>query len=70
MALDGVGDPTLGQWEEWTGKAFHVRRRLTPAEACAVGPVVDIRGTPEQHRRFKRVRAALPAGLADSLGPL
>jgi hypothetical protein len=69
-ALRGVGDPNLGQWEEDTGRAYHVRRRLTPGEAHLVGPVVDIRGTVEQARRFAIMRAVLPPGLADRLGPL
>jgi hypothetical protein len=70
QALAGSGDPALGQWEEWTGRAFHIRRRLTPVEAKTTGPMLDIRGTPEQQRRFDRMRRALPAGLADRLGPL
>jgi len=55
--LDGVGDASLGEWVErdritprgWA--VVHVRRRLTPAEADRVGPVRDIRGTPELFRR-------------------
>jgi hypothetical protein len=61
-ALRGVGDPTLGEWEEWTGRAFHVRRRLSAAEQRRVGDVVDIRGTPEVEQRLARVRHLLPAG--------
>lgn len=49
--LAGHGDPALGEWSDWTGRAFHLRRRLTPAEAAPVGPVRDIRGTPEARRR-------------------
>lgn len=45
-ALDGVGDPFM-EWTEWTGRAFHLRRRLTVREEEKVGPVVDVRGTPE-----------------------
>jgi hypothetical protein len=59
-ALEGVGDASLGEWEDWTGRAFHVRRRLTDAE-CAGLTVLDIRGTPEAHRRFAVVRRFLPA---------
>jgi hypothetical protein len=65
-----VGAAELGQWEEWTGRAFHLRRRLSPVEAEQVGPVVDVRHTPEQMRRFEALRLVLPPGLADSLGPL
>lgn len=49
--LAGVGDAALGEWTEWTGRAFHLRRRLSDREAQRVGPVVDIRGTPEALRR-------------------
>lgn len=61
-ALDGVGDATLGQWEDWTGRAYHVRRRLNAAESALVGPVVDVRGTPEEFRRLDAVKAMLPRG--------
>jgi hypothetical protein len=59
-ALDGVGDASLGEWEEWTGRAFHVRRRLTDEE-CAGLEVVDVRGTDEARRRLAAVRRFLPA---------
>lgn len=49
--LQGVGDPGLGEWREWTGRAFHIRRRLTAREQNEVGPVVDIRRTAEAVRR-------------------
>lgn len=32
MALAGVGSVDSGQWEDWTGRAFHIRRRLSEAE--------------------------------------
>ena len=54
-ALEGVGDADLGEWEEWTGYAFHVRRRLSAAEHERVGDVIDMRGTPEARRRLQRV---------------
>jgi hypothetical protein len=66
-ALAGVGDATLGEWETPGDIALHVQRRLTPAEAAMVGPLLDIRGTPEAERRAAVVRArvaiALPAGI-------
>jgi hypothetical protein len=60
--LEGVGDPALGQWEEIGIKAFHLRRRLTDAEARRVGGVLDIRGTAEAQHRFDRMRKYLPPG--------
>lgn len=60
QALTGVGDESR-EWEEWTGYAFHLRRRLTPEEDALVGPVVDVRGTPEGKRRVDRLRKILPA---------
>jgi hypothetical protein len=55
MFLNGVGDPSLGEWEE-TGErgVFHVRRRLSTAEQEQFGiPVVrDVRGTPEYEERL------------------
>lgn len=64
-ALTGVGDEKLGQWEEWSGRAFHVRRRLSPVEQAKVGDVLDIRGTPEANRRLAPVRHMLPAGYSE-----
>jgi hypothetical protein len=60
QALTGVGDPTLGQWEEWTGRAYHLRRRLTPAEAEPIGPVKDVRGTLDGACRFQAIAAVVP----------
>lgn len=48
--LAGLGDPALGEWQDWTG-TYHLRRRLTAAEAASVGPVLDVRGTPEAAAR-------------------
>lgn len=59
-AILRVGDPTLGEWEEWSGYAYHVRRRLTPIELQAVGPVVDVRGTSESKARLAAVARWLP----------
>jgi hypothetical protein len=58
-ALEGVGDPALGEWTEKAG-AFHLRRRLTAREAYRVGPVRDIRGTEEERRRFAVLLRAAP----------
>jgi hypothetical protein len=69
QALEGVGAAISGEWEEWTGKALHLRRRLAPAEAEMVGPVVDIRGTVDQLLRFHAMRQVLPPGVAERLGP-
>lgn len=57
-ALEGVGDDKLGQWQEWTGRAYHVRRRLTPEEITLgnIGEVVDVRGTWEGTKRINAVR--------------
>lgn len=53
-------------------RAFHVRRRLSVAEQQAVGPVMDIRQTPEAIRRAAvlgdMLRYAPSDVLADELG--
>jgi len=59
-ALAWVGDASLGEWHESTGRAYHVRRRLSPSEEPTVGPVVDVRGTPEARRRLARVARYVP----------
>ena len=61
-ALARVGAAELGEWEEWTGRAFHLRRRLSPEEQRAVGDVVDIRGTAEARARLVPVAHLLPPG--------
>lgn len=65
--LRGVGDPAAGEWREWTGRAFHLRRRLTVREAAEVGPVVDVRGTAEAHRRAQRLGDLLQLAPAEVL---
>jgi hypothetical protein len=57
LALKGVGDARLGEWEwhEWTGSAYHVRRRLNEDEQRSVGAAIDIRGTPEEAVRMANV---------------
>jgi len=64
-ALQGVGNVALGQWEEWTGKAYHVRRRLTHDEQKSVGDVKDIRGTAEVEKRHGAIQCFLPAHIKD-----
>jgi hypothetical protein len=70
--LSGVGDARLGEWREWTGRAFHLRRRLSGREQRQVGPVVDVRRTPEAQRRAARLGTLLayaPAEvIADEIG--
>ena len=70
--LAGVGDAELGEWREWTGYAFHIRRRLTWREQRRVGPVVDVRRTPEAAARAARLgellRIVPPEILAEELG--
>lgn len=55
--LAGVGDASLGQWEEAGERAYHLRRRLSAAEEALVGPAVDLRGQCEFQLRLE---AALP----------
>lgn len=50
-ALTGVGDRSQ-QWEQWTGYAYHVRRRLTSDEQRPIGEVEDRRGTDYAQERF------------------
>ena len=49
--LDGVGDRRRGEWFQ-RETAIHHRRRLSAAEEAVVGPVVDVRGTPEAVARY------------------
>lgn len=66
-AVKGVGDTTLGQWEEWSGTAYHVRRRLSPDEQSLVGDMVDVRGTEEAIRRHAAVKMYLPPSYRDRI---
>lgn len=59
-ALEGVGDAGLGQWEDYTGRVFHLRRRLSLSEELITGPPVDVRGTEEAERRVAMVRKQCP----------
>ena len=73
QALVGLGAADLGEWREWTGRAFHLRRRLAPTEQALVGPVQDIRGTAEARTRAEALPRQLlalapPYVLATELG--
>jgi hypothetical protein len=72
--LAGAGDASLGEWREWSGAAFHIRRRLSEAEERRTGPVADIRRTPEAARRAEAVGAMLsyapPDVLDDEIGQI
>lgn len=58
-ALGGVGDSTI-EWHDWSGRAYHLRRRLTAVEAERVGPVVDVRDDElEVERRLRPYRSIL-----------
>lgn len=61
-ALEGVGDPSLGEWRERGIKACHIRRRLSDAERDALGGlgVTDVRGTVEERRRIAAVLRDAP----------
>lgn len=52
--LDGVGDESLGQWEERGASAYHIKRRLTEEEQSSVGVACDIRGSQEADERLQR----------------
>lgn len=62
-ALAGVGDASKGEWQEWSGHAYHLRRRLSADEQARIGDAVDVRGTPEEARRLNAARAYLPTWL-------
>lgn len=59
-ALSGVGDADKGQWEEWSGTAYHIKRRLSLGEQQQIGDTKDIRGTREAEDRWKAVLRFLP----------
>lgn len=71
-ALAGLGAAALGEWREWTGAAFHIRRRLSVVEQARVGPVVDVRRSPEAARRAAGIGDLLvhvpPHVLIDEIG--
>lgn len=59
-ALHGVGSRERGEWHDWTGTAYHVRRRLNAKEQAKVGDVLDVRGKPEAMERFAAIQSLLP----------
>lgn len=59
VELNDVGDPSQ-QWEEWSGYAYHVRRRLTTEEQEQVGEALDCRGTGEWAKRYYAISHKLP----------
>lgn len=66
LALVGVGDAALGEWQEVGAVAVHLKRRLKASEIryARIEAVVDVRGTEEFTRRVQRIRPFLPAALA------
>lgn len=61
-ALQGVGDATLGEWQDNGRAAYHLRRRVTAVEWGLQPWGMDYRGTAESRRRLAPVRRWLPAG--------
>ncbi len=59
-AMQGVGNRSLGEWTEWTGMYYHVRRRLTRDEQKKVGNMLDVRNTEEGIKRAEAVQRFLP----------
>lgn len=62
-ALTGVGDALAGEWREVGQRGVvHIRRRLTERERIHAGriEVRDIRDTPEERRRLRRLVAEAP----------
>jgi hypothetical protein len=59
QALHGVGDKRFGEWDEWTGRSFHLRRRLATLEQLPQHTPRDIRGTPEESLRLAAWQARL-----------
>jgi len=53
-----VGDESQ-QWEEYTGAAYHIRRRLTPKEQKLVGEAIDCRNTEEGIKRYRVIQHKL-----------
>lgn len=66
-ALSGVGDADQGEWEEWSGFAYHIKRRLSAEEQAQVGDACDIRGTAEAVTRHAAVKLYLPAHMRNHI---
>lgn len=59
-ALDGVGDASLGEWND-ERKAVHIRRRLSALEEAASGlSMRDLRGQGEGMTRLNKLFAQFP----------
>lgn len=61
LALNHVGENARKDIHEWTGYAFHIRRRLTPKEQAGVGEAVDLRKSGEGYARLRAIRDLLPS---------
>lgn len=59
--LNGVGDSSLGEWEELGVRAFHLRRRLSAEEQRHVGAARDVRNHADGYRRAQKMQRFLPA---------
>ena len=61
--LEGVGDESLGQWEEEGRNAYHIRRRLSVEEQKGIGEACDLRGSSEAQERLTKAWRWLMAPL-------
>lgn len=62
IALKDRGDVAAGEWLEHGRIAYHIRRRLMPAE-CALAnnlTVCDVRGTEAGRKRLESLFASQP----------
>ena len=57
--LLGVGNP-LREWQQFTPRAFHLRRRLTREEMKITGKVSDLRKTEAGYQRLEAIKNELP----------
>ena len=62
--LAGVGNP-VREWPEFTGRAYHLRRRVTLKEQAVTGDALDLRGTSEAMRRWHLAKLELPSAALD-----
>ena len=59
-ALEGVGDPALGEWVE-THSAVHIKRRLSMQEQITSGlQMIDMRGTEQGKERIMKIAQVVP----------